>query len=130
MLKAEELRIGNLVMRYSNIMEVSGVSLECADLILLQPNTRVNWRMLYSDIFGIPLTEEWLLKLGFENAIENEGSLPCFKKRNITIAKWIGGKWHAWYKSTDLIKSPQHVHHLQNLHFYLCGEELIISTGE
>jgi len=117
-MKASELRIGNYVMRYSNIMEVSGVHNKDADLILIQPNTMVGWRMLYSDIFGIPLTEDWLLKFGFEKC--TCGGFMLNK---------IPTKFHLdqdFMHRSSYVKIA-FVHQLQNLYFALTGEELNIS---
>jgi hypothetical protein len=119
-MKASELRIGNLVMRYSNIMEILGRGNDSADLILLQPNTRVNWRMLYSDIFGIPLTEEWLLKFGFELDHTNQSwHHRTFVLGEFEMEELVG---EYGYNQTKL----QYVHQLQNLYFALTGEELTI----
>jgi len=114
-IQSNELRIGNIVGRYSNIMEVSGLGNERADLILLQPNTRVSWCMLYSDLSGIPLSEEILLKAGFEKY----GIWFRINNFNISIGHNIAfEKWVTPYKS------PRYLHQLQNLYFALTGQEL------
>lgn len=64
-MKANELRIGNFIKTVLNVVEVIGLGEERANLILRQPNTGVNWCMLYEDLSGIPLSEEILLKCGF-----------------------------------------------------------------
>lgn len=68
----------------------------------------------------IPLTEEWLLKFGFE---KNTGDyfLGCFSMR-------IVGKEMIWFvcNDGDFSQQVKYVHQLQNLVYALTGEELTI----
>jgi hypothetical protein len=74
----------------------------------------------------IPLTPEWLERMGYEKGTENAGNLICWRRGKLTIAKWAVDKWQAWIGTIDLYKSPQYVHELQNLTYSLTGEELTI----
>ena len=131
MIKPEELRIGNLVMRYSNIMEVSGIAKENVALILRQPDTKVNWCMLYEDIFSIPLTEEWLLKFGFE--IKSKYSYTNYALPNgWGVSMWtdevpIAGfeEKGVCYWGEDYVPI-RYVHDLQNFYYALTKKELTL----
>lgn len=71
------------------------------------------------DIEPIPLTEEWLLRFGFEsNPYQDRYELgeiyiDCDKTR---------GKLELWESKTNIIINT--VHQLQNLYFALTGKEL------
>jgi len=117
-MKASELRIGNYV---------CGLKME-------EPIRRINDSIQYNykteryelddidlDCFEpIPLTEEWLLKFGFESnpyqdRYENKViQVECNKLRGYTEL-WIDGMPHIKY-----------IHQLQNLYFALTGQELEI----
>jgi len=78
----------------------------------------------------IPLTEQWLLKFGFENYkgkwfrlyYSNERYL-LFGLNNCHIEMCLGDK-------TTAQAPVKHVHQLQNLYFALVGEELEIKQHE
>jgi hypothetical protein len=75
----------------------------------------------------IPLTEEWLLKFGFEKKYDN---FDWYIKDNYCVAfsKHIDLiRFKIKYQENDICKI-QHVHQLQNLHFALTGEELTIKN--
>ena len=73
------------------------------------------------DVKPIPLTEEWLLKFGFEYSDLNGDSglwkIPPFQ---------IYGKYNQFIYDYKL--DVNYVHQLQNLYFALTGEELTIKT--
>jgi hypothetical protein len=81
----------------------------------------------------IPLTEEWILKFGFDKDSDND---YCFKgfhleDRNIDtflpVEKILKLKdnFGCWYVGAYL-RELKYVHQLQNLYFALTNEELII----
>ena len=79
----------------------------------------------------IPLTEEWLVKFGFE-CIEKD--VPCLRDRtmsrfflnNFNIEILSDGQiYQKHFESTELINCD-YTHQLQNLYFALTGEELTI----
>jgi hypothetical protein len=78
----------------------------------------------------IPLTEEWLVKFGFD--VNDDELTHNIKKANIEgfrintysdedVKYWWLGYYHN--KKNNHIK---HVHQLQNLYFVLTGEELLL----
>lgn len=146
-LRANELRIGNYV----------NADLYNDDLILVESICSKNKEIFNSTAGEIPLTsikpieltEEWLIKLGFENwgkgklySSEFE-SYDRFVLHNVLdgtsnfevhfIKSTYGNSEHYQYiiscDEDDRInwgKEIEYVHQLQNLYFCICGEELTL----
>jgi len=116
-MKASELRIGNYFIGYSNNLQ----QWELASFQLLIEGIEVD-----EIIRGfVPLTEEWLLKFGFEKDKKNK-SFNLYKHNcyDLFFRIFDGGAISFCFSNEYiLIKS---VHQLQNLYFALTGEELII----
>jgi hypothetical protein len=126
-MKSTELRIGNLVyitdsstqlffkevteINIYNLMYLSG---ECKEPIEFE-------------IEPIPLTEEWLLKMGFDKAING---WFCSKEYLWLRQNKLNNQWFAGVNGIGDIdcKRIDYVHCLQNLYFALTGEELTFST--
>ena len=70
------------------------------------------------NLFGIPLTEEWLLELGFE------GDNQPYKKHDFEFYIDDDGRVTIYFKGF-LLSECYYAHQLQNLYFSLTGEELI-----
>lgn len=110
-MKANELRIGNFY-------DHNGVE------AVATPNTIEEvWIAERNWVKPIPLTEEWLLKFGFDKK---------FNKDKITIIPkgrlgYENGRtyFNSW---VILEKQPDFVHQLQNLYFALTGEELTFKS--
>ena len=109
-----ELRIGNWVN-----CECLDFENECIQLENIHPKGTIVDGYPYSikELKPIPLTEEWLLKFGFDKIdfqfIKN--GIKLFPIRDL------------YYRGNFPIKSDiKYVHQLQNLYFALTGEELII----
>ncbi len=124
-MKAQDLRIGNLVYdKHYNLMEV--VSLD----------SRQGYGNVYKDAYGtssggvikpIPLTEEWLIKMGFEKIGTNYEKDWLLLHGNIktgTVDFLLNEPKTGKYKATILM----YLHQLQNLYFALTGEELTINN--
>lgn len=117
-MKPNELRIGNLVWSnygpYDRLEDY--VVLIHEDFLLTKGHGKSN--IAFHFIEPIPLTEEWLLKFGFENwdrgAWVNKTSLH----------KQDGLFWCHTYHLNEMC--IEHVHQLQNLYFAFTGEELTI----
>jgi hypothetical protein len=118
-MKANELRIGNLLRD-----KVSKTELEVIELYENNIITKVIDRSKFplKDGWGIeyiPLTEEWLLKFGFDKK-GNKGKLNVILSGNFG---YKNGK--TYFNSWVILESqPKYVHQLQNLYFALTGEEL------
>jgi hypothetical protein len=131
MIQPNELRIGNFISicddpnRYNDSHEVTGISKENGIEI---HNGEVN----VSIYNGIPLTEEWLLKFGFE-VCKNGIQLPTFEGYvfiNYLFSKGQVSEGQPLTLEIDGRRMPLFsvlsVHQLQNLYFALTGQELTI----
>lgn len=115
-MKSNELRIGNLILiAYAGIegKEWRIYPTKISDII------DIEWHP--DDYRPIPLTNEWLVKLGFKWSdkyclwtIENPLYFPLRSDFSLVI-----------FRRGIKIK-PDYVHELQNLYFALTGEELTI----
>lgn len=108
MIKATELRIGNLVLDSTgNVHKIE----------------RLDEKFDFSDRKPIPLTEEWLVSGGFTKPFINGHT-------------WINGIliiifWHGSIEYVGNNKTKiKYIHQLQNLYFCLIGEELVFSSTE
>ena len=131
MIVASELRIGNLVIikRYIS-MNTNGE--EKFELIETTVNfENIQWKKC---IQPIPLTEEWLVKFGFEEKEDlNSKDYPfahsIFTKSSKSILCnefKIGGNQNGFHFYSMVYIN--YVHQLQNLYFALTGEELTIKN--
>lgn len=139
-MKATELRIGNLVdlgNRIAKVIDIGHLSCTVVDLEETQDTLES-----YERTEGIPLTEEWIEKFGFNKKGESRYGF----KYNYPMADWgftietsfDEGKWffgHEFYDSGDdnldyqtlnFCFNLQYVHTLQNIFHSLTGEELKI----
>lgn len=85
---------------------------------------------------GVPLTEDWLLKFGFEkhkSLITDSYTKSYFVEKQLSITIQPGNQY-AYIRDFDALvvvrnsdyHGPFYVHQLQNLYFCLTGEELTI----
>jgi hypothetical protein len=125
MIKPEELRIGNLVWNPVQKIPVK------VDLRLLAQIDRDYKSNLDKDLHfqAIPLTEEWLIKLGFKQEV-NSKMVKFWRIEGLTI-------YHEYYlhnvednlewfflSSSEYKIRIYSLHQLQNLFYSLTGEEL------
>lgn len=148
-MNAKELRIGNTVIRkprYSNEKDQIVIVEDIRDDGI---NSRSEYHtgILFKDINAIPLTEEWLLKFGFEKGgtISNNVCLPnggtefphgateFTIKKNYTNVLFLNGVFYYEFgmATSEIVdeyfyKEIIYVNQLQNLYFALTGEELIL----
>ena len=127
-MKVEELRIGNWIKDGHEFEQIKIEHLVCLS----------SGRCEFDPI---PLTEEWLLKFGFDKGNYKEINEKHFVKKSNTIKVIISGVgfWDVYtdynpYQITfsnglNVItdnRGVNHVHQLQNLYFALTGEELTL----
>jgi len=74
----------------------------------------------------IPLTEEWLIKFGFER--ESGESYWVISELEIQSVPKIGGGEMLMMPNARYAKEIKYLHQLQNLYFALTGEELKTSN--
>lgn len=157
-MKINELRIGNFVTlendvwnEYSSMtMRITKIDSETDDMFpdstgsaeLLPENGIYTFAQFDEFIKPIPLTEEWLLKFGFDgnNALGGCGEIEISTNGNFRTAL-LGGLSNNGVRCqiyTEKIPNPyneifnqcsiplqiKYVHQLQNLYFALTGEEL------
>lgn len=120
-LQEKDLRCGNLVQdERGYVFMVDAVD---AQELTIKTTVVDNWYHL-SDFRGIPLTEEWLLKFGFQyepNPILGYSKLGYKFGSMIIIPDDVGWVDFGERKS---FKPIEYVHQLQNLFYALTGEEL------
>jgi hypothetical protein len=124
-MNTNELRIGNLVdlgNRIAKIIEIAHLACVVVDLEETQDTIED-----YERVKGIPLTEEWLLKFGFEKNNNNqfilmEGSVDILFNKDLNGWTCDGINFS--------INMTEHVHQLQNLYFALTGKELKLKKDE
>lgn len=108
----KELRIGNFV-KLKNMPVPNSYLIE-------------SWREFEMNEFEpIPLTEEWLVKFGFErDQINNTWS----NSNSFFAIEFDGNGWVNSINGGEYTNGTtfQHVHQLQNLYFALTGEELTL----
>ena len=107
---AQELRIGNLT-NFGRVYEIQ------QDKFYVMDQNDSSLSSAWADIQPIPLTEEWLLKFGFENWDKNAWQL-----KNIIGIRKHGEGW--LYLSGSLHVNLFYVHQLQNLFHALTQTEL------
>jgi hypothetical protein len=115
---ARELRIGNLT-------SMGIVYLIEDDIFRVKNNEGDSLKNTFADIQPIPLTEEWLMKLGF---IKKNGY--GFIKKDLfgNLFYSVETKEHFIFQYHELRIKIEYVHQLQNLYFALTGEELIFKS--
>ena len=121
-MKASELRIGNWVEMYKE---------ESKPFKISAGNISVEYKANkqgYTRYKPIPLTEEWLIRFGFEDVQINKTQVKCLTEYQFSFF-FIDG--HIQFvdseNALDFTETLcQYVHQLQNLFFALTGEELKI----
>jgi hypothetical protein len=130
-MKAQELRVLNNVLdiegKVCQVMRVHAKGV--VGLSAVDGSYKWESFSLQDDVKPIPLTEEWLLKFGFDKCLNG---FWCPKELlNVKISKFSVTQIFLSGSDTDLaFNGTEHVHQLQNLYFALTGEELTIKGGE
>ena len=113
----QEFRIGNKVDLYGSIATIETVDFSGIGIAIKKGKP-------------IPLTEEWLLKFGFEKESNKSYSTGeeivygVYKLDELTYNS-IQKNW--WFNGV-LSNQPIYVHQLQNLYFALTNEELTLNN--
>ena len=119
-MKANELRIGNYVIANKDEVIVAGFVGFYVSYIPIEKYHA--YADMIHHIKPIPLTEEWLLKLGFEQCFINK---ERYHIDNLNEVEFIDNeiRWMANY-TTFYHQKIEFVHQLQNLYFALTNTEL------
>lgn len=132
-MKAQDLRIGNLVKVNDKIFKVSIVKDEFINCYLTTPTQEYKHTPSISinNVKPIPLTEEWLLKMGFNKDVKGNYRTNHY----MFIERWYISHKEKYDKNffsliihEDFITHINTVNQLQNLYFSLTGEELTINN--
>jgi hypothetical protein len=124
---SKELRLGNLFQdKYTKqVIEVMELSKE---KILFSGNFKGKWQAE-----PIPLTEEWLVKFGFENrylshlVLKEEYYCYCYNKvKGLYIQVFVYDEKDKVVDAEYLTPTINYVHELQNLYYALTKKELTI----
>lgn len=138
-MRASELRIGNLISYAGQHVIILGihrssefmVPVHYIELGYYTDSIGFQRKETDEEVRPIPLTEEWLIKFGFNKTDGDtyEKDLhPTWGKIEISIQD-ISFSISRYDSDSDVPGDAlQHVHRLQNLIFALTGEELIIQT--
>ncbi len=128
-MKAEELRIGNLIFCRGEIIKVTmigeyGIQSKTND-------ATINAKFVTGDLQPIPLTEQWLIDFGFEKKswFTKGIVIECIYYQLADLIVYLVDDFFEIEVVTkagqfNLFKKWNHVHQLQNLYFALTGEEL------
>lgn len=127
-MKAQELRIGNYVRYYNKSYQLTSIQED--NTIRFKTKTSTIGCFSIKRIKPIPLTDEWLIKFGFEHPNNiwyskfiSLASKACFEyfyvntKGEVNISE---------SNNEYFLTRIKHVHQLQNLYFALTGQELEI----
>lgn len=125
MIQLQELRVGNY------ISDLDGKIIKVEELTICASYTtkkRIN-NLPFDYYKPIPLTEELLLKFGFEYRKKNSKVIMLGltkEEYETTLQNWITTNFFQISRCgiNALSVEVKYVHQLQNLFFSLCGEEL------
>jgi hypothetical protein len=133
-MKASELRLGNLITSDGEIFivdEIRGDFVRAGALGIYSAG-------FHLDDYYIPLTEEWLLKFGFEKfgsaGLVNRigyysiSLIDSLSEHPSALQIWTGTApvFHISIEEYGYSNNIKYVHQLQNLYFALTGEELTV----
>lgn len=128
-LRVQELRIGNLVILCGNVYEIAEIRADGKFRTLSIKKRRVSGVINKENIKQIPLTEEWLLKLGFKLYPSGSYCFDLFSVNEYLAIDLKYNKGFAYIRTDeDSLKIKlKYVHQLQNLYFALTNLELEIN---
>ena len=115
-MKTNELRFGNYV--YDTLGKVNKIDLEAITYIAKEPHNQVK---------PIPLTEEWLLKFGFELEYSQLTNIYKYFLPNSPFG-YSQGNFGVFTQTGCFSVELKYVHQLQNLYFALTGEEVTFKS--
>ena len=126
MIKAKELRIGNLVfvnkkdpIKVESIND-SGINLELVFDTDVIESGYIMPQYLIGEVEPIPLTEDWLLKFGFDRGIYWRKDWFEIQQSEDEFSLYIPDN----YVGQEYGEPFKYVHQLMNLYFALTGTEL------
>jgi hypothetical protein len=131
-MKPKDLRIGNIINFNGIPLAVGELSNKNFDewYVVFSPEDPLIRNFKAKGINPEPLTEEWLVKFGFEDQSGgwggNQGSEKHYKKATLEI-QTFGDSYSKWMMVKMNSVQIYYVHQLQNLYFAMTGKELTLS---
>jgi len=124
-MKSTELRIGNLVahkhLKGGVLYDYDSITFIVENAISINSAKHVGRTI--DSVKPIPLTEEWLIKFGFEyKEMYYQSEYLVALNDCFMIIERVNGLFYVDAPNNEL----KHVHQLQNIYFSLTGEELTI----
>lgn len=138
MIKRAELRTGNLFHNNLGAISILFVREIREDAIIGKELDGVfNGSFDEEDISGVPLTEEWMLKFGFEN-VDDEIDFSQWRINDDIPFQIFGNgsdkqepfKYAYEFNHEEKTIEIKYVHQLQNLYFALTGNELTLTPAK
>ena len=124
-MKANELRIGNYVIYDNEVYQIDTI----ADVFPTLNTDKFGIGVVdWNNIKPVPLTEEWLIKFGFDKFHKMDWSIDGECSNDIKHSIWITTYFEKpLVRINDLdLPSIKYVHQLQNLFFALIQKELTL----
>jgi hypothetical protein len=132
-MKTSELRIGNFVNYIEDNIRFSVTGIK--QQMISAGNRNENCTLDIEAFEPIPLTEEWLIKLGFSKQTDTSPyNYRIHKSKMFFYIRYgsfttDGGKtdlngFNGLFIANKFVRVIKYVHELQNLYFVLTGEEL------
>lgn len=128
-MKSREFRIGNVVgcdgtPRPLVIQEIYESQITAG--FLDEPDYEMD--LMYPNLIGIPITEEWLKKAGFGLSTGDKWSLLSPRGCLFSLQNEKFNTAYKVYINFDYTQSRfEYIHQLQNLYFALSGDELVFN---
>ena len=134
-MKAEELRIGNLVNFNDTIATVLELRENHARIEYMRSDTGMRYSTLveYGRLEGVLITEEWLVKFGFKHKKTDKANcytLNFFSLNFVNDGRYKGKTFIRVANFNPDINNFLFIHQLQNLYFALTGQELTPSNHD
>lgn len=134
MINANELRVGNFIWAEDDFLfmttEAEILSIDGREVFwksVKDVNKDYTQEDLLVNIEGIPLAEDWLLKLGFKKDYDGCPTLLIGMQRfQCSRSEFI---WQQTPMNDWSVFGIKYVHQLQNLFFALTGEELTVKQS-
>lgn len=118
---AKELRLGNLVQTFQGVYKVT--SIKENEIYICPFLTEEPFVIFINSVNPIPLTEKFLLKLGFSNIQDDRFYHEDFDRLYCNISnpliKYLGN-------ANGILKETNFVHELQNLFYAITSKELTL----
>ena len=140
-MKSEELRIGNLVLdtELNKVVEITMIGKKGISCFALTYDSKKEDYIYSSKIEPIPLSEEWVLKFGFEKKVKEDNDSNLITTYHLgtpnayfvfeddwslAIADSEDSYEYGWNYLAPRKELTDKVHLLQNIFYFLTGQEL------